>query len=132
MKKRMVFAGLVVCAVVGLCVGLGAAARAGKSGGDGAFALYVAPAVLVESAPCPWVTLHTDVAFGSVSAASVAVDGQDVAVDHVYADSRGNAVVKLKFADVTAVAAPPSATVALTLVVGDESLTAGETVVVRD
>ena len=130
MKVPAVVAAL--CVVVGLCVGSGICARSGQDGGSGGFSIYVAPSTLVKGAPCPWVTVHTDVAYGAVDAASAEVDGSGVKIASTMADSRGNIVLKIRFDDVAELVAPPSATVTVTLVVDGEARVASETIVVRD
>ena len=100
---------LLVTAGSGLC------ARSGKDGGTGDFEMYVAPNVLVINAPCPWVTVHTEVRYGDVDGVSVRVDDQSVDYDHTYADSRGNLVVKLRFDDVVADVTDETATIELEL-----------------
>jgi len=131
MRKLSVLAAV---ALVAGCLGAatGLCARSGQDGGEGDFAIYVAPGTIARSAACTWVTIHTDVPFGSVDAASVTVDGEAVDVAGTFADDRGNLVAKLRFADVAAVAAPPSATITLTLVVDGEDLSAAKTVSVKD
>jgi len=129
--KRTLIGGLAACCVLSLCVASALSARAGKDGGVGEFAIYVAPGTIVRSAACTWVTIHTNVPFTTVEGVAAAVDASDVDVARAFADDCGNLVVKLKFDDVTACVAPPSATVALTIVVAGESRTASETVPVR-
>ena len=116
---------LLVTAGSGLC------ARSGQDGGDGDFEMYVAPNVLVKSAPCPWVTIHAEVRYSDTESVSVTVG--DVIVDHshTYADSRGNLVVKLKFDDVVAAVSGSSTTIGLTLVVDGTTQEATDTVQVK-
>ncbi len=123
----------VVLAVAVIVVGTSAAlsARQGCSGGQGDFAMYVAPATICTAAPCNWVTIHTDVAFASVEDVAVAVDGEGVVVANAFADDRGNLVVQLAFEDVAAIVVPPAATVDLALDVAGRTLSASQSVRVR-
>ena len=129
--RKLLVALAALCVVA--CVGAGPAlsARSGQDGGEGDFAIYVAPGTIAKSAACNWVTIHTDVPFGSVEAASAAVDGNSVDVAATFADDRGNLVAKLRFSDVAGRVQPPSATIELTLAVGGDELSASETVRVK-
>jgi len=115
-----------------VAAGSGLGARSGQDGGEGDFEIYVAPSVIVKSAPCPCVTIHTEVKYRVVTAVSATVDGAAVAVTGTFADSRGNLVVKLGFDEVAALVDAPSATVGLELVAGGEALAAAETVGVKE
>ena len=117
---------LMVVAGSGLC------ARTGQDGGEGDFEMYVAPGVIVKSAPCPCVTIHTEVKYGAVGGVSATVDGAAVDVAGTFPDSRGNLVVKLSFDEVAALAGAPAATVGLELIVGGKALGATETVRVKE
>lgn len=132
--RKLLVALAAMCIVA--CVGAGPAlsARSGQDGGEGDFAIYVAPGTIAKSAACNWVTIHTDVPFGSVEAASVAVDGNSVDVAATFADDRGNLVAKLAFSDVAGLVElePPSAIVELTLAVDGDELSASETVRVKE
>ena len=131
MRKLLVaVAGLFVVAC--MCAGPALSARSGQDGGEGDFAIYVAPGTIAKSAACNWVTIHTDVPFGSVEAAAVAVDGNSVSVAATFADDRGNLVVKLRFAEVAGQVEAPSATIELTVAVGGNELSASETVSVKE
>jgi len=130
--KKSVLATVVALGVLGLVAGSATWARSGKDGGDGGFAIYVAPGTIVPNAPCNWVTVHTNVALRAVDGVLAAVSGYDIDVAQVYADSLGNLVVKLRYKDVLARVCPPSATVTLMLVVNGQPLTASETVRVKD
>ena len=130
--RKLFVAVAVMCAVGCLCVGSALCARSGKDGGEGDFAIYVSPATIAKSAACNWVTIHTNVPFGSVDGASAAVNGGRVEVANVFADDRGNLVAKLRFADVVSRVDPPSATIELTVVVDGEMLSASQTVRVKE
>jgi len=110
---------VVLAAVVAMFAGSAICARSGKTGGDGDFAIYVAPATIVKAAPCPCVTIHTNVPFGSVLEAEVAVSSSSVDIEDTFADDCGNLVVKLQFGNVVDVIpeGATSATVALGLAV---------------
>jgi len=115
--RRTSAAVAVMFAVVGLFVGSALCHRSGSDGGEGDFAIYVSPGTIAKSAACTWVTIHTNVAYGDVEAVSAGVNGQEVEVARTFADDRDNLVVKLRFQDVVDLVDPPSATVALTVVV---------------
>jgi len=106
-------------------------ARTGKPAGQGDYAIYVAPSTMVTDAPCPWVTIHTDVPYSAVDDVFVEVDSQSVPVASTYADACGRFVAKLRFDDVIVCCAPPSATVSMTLVITGDTATASTTVAVR-
>jgi len=106
---------VVLAAVVAMFAGSAICARSGKTGGDGDFAIYVAPGTIARSAACTWVTIHTDVRFGSVQEAEVAVSGSTVDIAQAFADDCGNLVVKLKFADVVDVIPEGSTSATITL-----------------
>ena len=129
--RRTSVAVAVMFAVVGLCVGSALCYRSGNDGGQGEFAIYVSPGTIAKSASCTWVTIHTSVAFGSVQAVSADVNGANVEVARTFADDRGNLVVKLRFQDVVVLVDPPSATVALTVVVDGDILGSATTVRVK-
>lgn len=141
MKTRsMVVA--VLCVVACLCVTSAFSARAGKDGGTGGFAIYVAPGTIATNAQCTWVTIHTDVSFSSVvltgdAKPAAAVDGKVVTIQRMFADDCGNLVAKLAFAEVVDIVETPAAVVELTLTLKDadpedDPLSASETVPVKD
>ncbi len=108
-------------------------ARTGPDGGEGDFDIYVSPGQIVKSAPCNCVTIHTDVPYTAVDGVSVAVD--EVNYDGAlvtFADDCGNLVVKLDFAGVAALVAPPTATIELTVVVDGVASSASADVRVKD
>jgi len=74
--------------------------------------IQVSPAVIVLGAPVAWVTVHADIPYGSVSTASIELNG--LAVSWTKADSRGDLVAKFDFDDVTASITTPSVTFTLT------------------
>ncbi|MBN1765370.1 MAG: hypothetical protein JW860_08950 [Sedimentisphaerales bacterium] len=132
MKKTLL--GLMLVGIIlGLQVGSAWSQRSGVDGGEGDFAIYVSPSTIVKSAPCVWVTIHTDVPCGLPDDVMATVNDSDIDVASVYADSRGNLVAKLNFDDVVLLAEDSeSATISLILVVGDDTLMASETVRVED
>jgi len=125
---------LAVC-LVALFLGLGTVAlahREGKDGGDGVIPIYVAPSTIVKSAPCPCVTIHTETALATVQAVSAFVNDSPVDVADVFADSRGNLVVKLDCADVVPLLGDASsARIGLVVVVGGLEWRGEETVTVK-
>jgi len=128
---------LVGLAVVGILVGLSATAalsyRSGKSGGEGDFAIYVAPATVVRTAPGDAVTIHTNVPLEGVTPGSVAVDvdGTPVTVTTVYADDRGQLVARVLADAVIEAATANTATITLTLAVGADTQSACDVVRVK-
>ena len=115
-----------------LSVGSAVCARSGQSGGNGSFDICVAPSMIAKSAPCTWVTIHTNVPLGQVQAALPEVNGVEVLAAVLKADARGNTVVKIRFAEVIEQVQPPSATIGLTLVVDGDALFASEVVTVKE
>jgi hypothetical protein len=59
----------------------------------------------------------------------VTVDGRSVPIDHLYADSLGNLVVKVQFDDIADLVCVPSATFAVLL---NSSLEATDTISVKN
>jgi len=124
--KRVGSALVVGIVLLSLSAGSALCNRSGPDSGAGDFDIYVSPSVIVKSAPCPWITIHTSVPFSAVDTCSVTVNGTSVLIDHTYADSLGNLVVKLRFDDVAGLVSAPSATFTLVL---DEESRATDTVV---
>lgn len=96
--------------------------------------IQVSPAVIVIGAPVQWVTVHADIAYGSVDTASIVLrSGTDeLAVSWTKADDCGDLVAKFVFADVAAIVSAPSATLTLTGLTRDgEPFSGTETVPVR-
>ena len=129
--------GAVLLMVAGILVGLSAGSalsyRSGKDGGDGEFAMYVAPATVVQKAPGDGVTIHTDVPLAAVADGSVAVavDGTAVPVNAVFADDRNQLVARVSASDVIEAAASETATITLTLVRDGQVQSASATVRVK-
>ena len=129
--------GAVLLMVAGILVGLSAGSalsyRSGKDGGDGEFAMYVAPATVVQKAPGDGVTIHTDVPLADVADGSVAVavDGTAVPVNAVFADDRNQLVARVSASDVIEAAASETATITLTLVRDGQVQSASATVRVK-
>lgn len=59
-----------------------------------------------------WLTVHTDIGYGSVDTATLALNGIPLAF--AFADSRGNLVAKFSLAVLKEIVAPPSAVLTLT------------------
>jgi hypothetical protein len=116
--KRVPFIVLVGLAVLALSTGSALCHRSGPEGGAGDFDIYVSPSMIVQSAPCPWITIHTDVPAGLVASCYVVVEEMVLDELHTYADSLGNLVVKVPFEDIASLASPSSTDV--TLVLGDD------------
>lgn len=127
---RRVGSALVIgIALLSLFAGSALCNRSGVNPGNGDFDIYVSPSVIVRSAPCPWITIHTDVPLISVVSCSVAVDGDSAPVDHLYADSLGNLVVKIQFEDIADLVSVPSAKFTVVL---NGILVATDTVVIKN
>ena len=131
--KKFLLAMVVACGVLGLAASSVSWGRSGPDGGEGQFAIYVAPGTIVPGAPCNWVTVHTDVTATAVTGVYAAVNGKSIDVAYTYADSLGNLVAKLRFKEVVALSGPTSATITLTLdLQAGGSISASETVRVKD
>ncbi|MBP8130059.1 MAG: hypothetical protein KA184_10825 [Candidatus Hydrogenedentes bacterium] len=69
--------------------------------------ITVSPQTLVLSSnSTAWVTVHTNLPYGSVQSASVTLDGITIAWSK--ADAQGNFVAKFQIGEVKGIAAPPS------------------------
>jgi hypothetical protein len=126
----------VACAVAAVCGGPALSARSGKDPGQGDFAIYVAPNQIVVSVVSS-VTIHTDVSYRTVVAASATVNGTPVDVPYTFPDDRGNIVAKLDVGQVKDVVRDAdSATIILCLVVvegeDEKELSASQTVRVKN
>lgn len=92
--------------------------------------IQVAPAQIVERAPCQWVTVHAEIAYSSVVDSSVQING--LAADAVFADDCGDLVAKIEFGKITAIVDPPEAEITLTgITTGDVAFAGSETVRVK-
>ena len=122
----------VMCIVAAVCGGSALSARSGKDPGQGDFAIYVAPNKIVVSVVSS-VTIHTDVSYRTVVAASATVNGTAVDVPYTFPDDRGNIVAKLDVGQVKEVVSDAdSATVELTLVTEAGERSAWQTVGVKN
>lgn len=72
----------------------------------------ISPNTLVEGGPGTWVTVNTNIPYGSVDRRSLELSG--VPVSWTKADARGELVAKFAQGDIEAIVAPPSATLVLT------------------
>jgi hypothetical protein len=127
--RRVGSAWVIGAALLSLFAGSALCNRSGVNPGNGNFDIYVSPSVIFRSAPCPWITIHTDVPASSVVSCSVTVDGALTPVADLYADSLGNLVVKIPFEDIADLVCAPSATFAVVL---NSSLEATDTVTVKN
>ena len=130
MKRRLSVVPI-FCLVLVLAAGAAFSARTGRDPGQGDFAIYASPNTIAESAPCTWVTIHTEVPYRAVDGVLATVDDKDVDVAFTFPDDRGNLVVKLRFAEVLRIAAPPEATIGLIVAIDDQILRATDTVHVK-
>ena len=132
--KKLCWTMGVLGVVLAIGVGSGLAARSGRDGGDGVgdLEMYVSPGMIVLSAPCNWVTIHTDVPYCRDDVVEAKVNDQDVP-SWSYFDDRGFLVVKIRFDVVADLALPPSVDISLTVVkVDGKELTAVATVRVKE
>ncbi|MCG3179643.1 MAG: hypothetical protein BIFFINMI_01984 [Phycisphaerae bacterium] len=114
-----------VLLVAVLCLALGitadqALSRSGAQGpapAGGDLAITLSPATFNLAAPVDWITVHTNIPLSQVDADSVTLAG--LAADQVFADDRGNLVVKVDADSVAEIVQPPSATLTLALVTVD-------------
>jgi len=90
MKNLVVLS--IVFLVVGSVAGLAWANKASQTP-DGSFNIMISPNTLVLSSPCDVITVHSNIPYGMVVAASVAVNGVDV--PFTKADSCGDLVAKI-------------------------------------
>lgn len=71
----------------------------------------VQPSTIVLAASSTWVTVHTDIAYGEVDAASLTLNG--VAINWSKSDNRGNFVAKFVSGDVKEILQPGTALLTL-------------------
>ncbi|MGB2821622.1 MAG: hypothetical protein WBF17_11615 [Phycisphaerae bacterium] len=127
--KRFLMPVLVLCLAVGF---LACEALSGSRDGDAdGVQIVVAPNTLVLSAPGAWVSVHTNLPFGSVDRSTLELNG--LAVAWTKADSRGNLVAKFDIDAVKAIVEPDEATLTLTGAMLDgEPFAASDTISVKD
>ncbi|MGI5816742.1 MAG: hypothetical protein ACOX9R_01460 [Armatimonadota bacterium] len=89
--------------------------------------IQVAPATIVLKAPCQWVTVHADIAYGTVDPESVEINGLEA--DRVFADDCGNLVAKVDFTSAIEGMTPPAAQIILTGVTKDGEAFSGSSFV---
>jgi len=97
---------------VDLVDGAGQAAAVLEADAPIQISIRIAPAALVLGLEGTWVTIHTDVRYGSADNGTLELNGIPAAF--TYADDRGYLVVKFRQGAVEAIVAPPSATLTLT------------------
>ena len=127
--KRFLMPVLVLCLAVGFlaCDAL----SGGRDGDASGVQIVVAPNTLVLSAPGAWVSVHTNLPFGSVDRSTLELNG--LAVAWTKADSRGNLVAKFDIDAVKAIVEPGEATLTLTGAMLDgEPFAASDTISVKD
>jgi len=93
----------IVLVVVGSIAGLAWANKACQTP-DGDFNIMISPATLILSSPSDVITIHSNIPYGVVIAASVAVNGVDV--PFTKADSCGDLVAKINVDDLSAFLTP--------------------------
>ena len=104
--KRMILVCALVCAVV---LSVSFVLRAAESVPEGGIA--VSPSTLVMGSQGVWVTVHADIPYRIVDAATVTLNG--VPVTATFADSQGELVAKFKIDAIKGTVTPPSAVVEL-------------------
>jgi len=111
MYRTTVFA-LAACAALGVLAGAALSAVPTNNAAIDV-AVQVSPSTIVLGLKKgSAITVHTDIAFGSVDRATVALSG--VPATATFSDSCGNLVAKFNQADIEAIVAPPQATLVLT------------------
>lgn len=105
----------VVLTVVLLVVGL----ASGVLAEEDSIAVVVSPNVLNLLSYGGSVSLHTDISYNSVQAVSLTVDDVSVAWSEIFADNRGQLVVKCDIGDIKALVEPEQAKFDLTVVTTD-------------
>ena len=129
MKKLFILS--IVFLIIGSVVGLSWANKACETP-DGSFNIMISPSTLVLSSPCDVITVHSNIPYGAVIAASVAVNGVDV--PFTKADSCGDLVAKIGVDDL-AEFLKPDQVVTLTLsglLVDDTVFTVDGTIKVKE
>lgn len=79
--------------------------------------IQVSPATIILKAPCQWVTIHADIAYSTVDASTVAINGLDA--EAVFADNCGDLVAKVSFESIVDGLTPGQTTITLTGVTKD-------------
>lgn len=93
--------------------------------------ITLSPHALVLGVEGTWVTVHTDVPFGSAVVSSLFLEGVPAAA--AFADDRGFLVVKVHQADIEALVSPPEASLTLVGTFKDGTPFFGvDTIVVRE
>lgn len=94
-------------AALGLIVGIALACTGGYVLAQVEAEITVSPQTLVlSSKSTSWVSVHTNLSYGSVASASVTLDGVPIAWSK--SDSRGYFVAKFQIAAIKGIATPPS------------------------
>ncbi len=118
---------LLVVLLVSLCVAALAA--------DFVLSVTVSPNVLILRAPTNWITIHTNLALSAVERATVevAVDGNPLPLAAIFADSRGQMVIKIAQDEVDPYVEPPHATFVVSgYTKAGLSFEGSDTIVVKD
>jgi len=93
--------------------------------------IAVAPSTIIIKDEGEWVTVHAVIAYSSVDAETVLLDG--ITAVSTFADARGELVAKFDHAEICAIVAPPQATLTLTgLTTGGEPFEGIDTVRVSE
>jgi ABC-type Co2+ transport system permease subunit len=104
--KRTILVGALACVVVlSVALGLQAASSVPQGG------ILVSPSTLVMGSEGVWVTVHADIPYRIVDAATVTLNG--VPVSATFADNQGELVAKFQIDAVKGTVSPPSAEVEL-------------------
>lgn len=115
-------------AALGLLVGITLAITGGYVLAQVEAEITVSPQTLVlSSKSTSWVTVHTDLPYGSVASASVTLDG--IPISWSKSDAQGYFVAKFQIGEVKGIATPPSVELTLAGTLKDGQTFSGTDVV---
>lgn len=96
-----------IFATLALVIGVALVSTGGYIWAEVDAEITVSPRTLVLSSnSTAWVTVHTNLPYGSVEFASVTLDG--IAIAWSKSDAQGNFVAKFQIGEIKGIAAPPS------------------------
>lgn len=105
--KKLAVLGLLVMCLMAIISGTGS----GTADAEMKIEITVSPNTLNLESEGTWVTVHTDIPYGSVETLSLELNGIDVA--WTKSDSKGYLVAKFNLDDVKGIIAPPDAELTL-------------------
>ena len=126
MKRTIQMCALACAVVLSVSLALWAASSVPEGG------ILVSPSTLVMGSEGVWVTVHADIPYRIVDAATVTLNG--VPVSATFADNQGELVAKFQIDSVKNTVSPPSAVVVLVAKTydGDEFVAADTVRVILD